>query len=109
MTQDNMAAQQHMTQDNMAAEQHMRPNEEVWKQHGEEPWVSDFMRKGQLARENVRPRARARARTETSASRPASSSHTPTETRIVGKTRKSFRRCRYADREKTGYKWHKKD
>ena len=50
------------------------------------------------------PRARARPRTETSASRPASSSHMPTETHKVGKTRKSFRRCRYADREKTGYK-----
>ena len=108
-TQDSMVAEQHRTQDNMVAQQHMKSNEEVWKQHGEESWVPDFIRKAQFARENTRARTRARARTETSASGPSSSSHIPTETRIVGKKRKGFRRCRYAEREKTGYKWHKKD
>lgn len=66
--------------------------------------MAQFARDNTIPRPKPRPRARTRARTESSASRPASSSHMPTETPIVDKPRKGFRRCRYADREKMGYK-----
>ena len=88
MTQDNLVAEQHISQDNLVAEQHMTQDNLVAEQHmtqNKDVWKQH----GEEPWVQDLLTSVAKARTP-------------------DKKRKGFRRCRYADREKMGYKCHKK-
>lgn len=82
--QDNLVAEQH-SQDNLVAEQHVAQDNLVAKQH--------------MAQDNLVAEQHMSQNQDLLAS--AAKTCTP------DKKRKSFRRCRYADREKQGYKSYK--
>ena len=90
--QDNMVAQQHMTQDNMIAQQHMTQDNVVAQQHNIQGMTSNKEVWKQHGGESWVSDLLSSA----------------AKTRTPSKKIQSFRRCRYADREKKGYKWHKK-